>query len=162
MIDYAYAVYCQCALQLRSASLRTTTVARCVVGHHALSQNKGTYPLAHPPIVSEAIRCFKQHKREAMPSHNSRSSWNTHFSPWSVNLRTLVLTYRHVRSSCQTLDGIYALHAELPVSWAQGAASAAAAVALLLVAPVAPATAFGPVSVKLDDINVKRIDCGGE
>lgn len=36
---------------------------------------------------------------------------------------------------------------------------AAAAAAALLLAP--PALAFGPVSVKLDEIVVKRVDCAG-
>jgi hypothetical protein len=53
---------------------------------------------------------------------------------------------------------VFPVSAEAGATVAQRVVSAAAAVALLL-APAAHA--FGPVSVKLDDIVVNRVDCAG-
>eukprot|EP00882_Tetradesmus_deserticola_P021474 GHRQ01023247.1.p1 GENE.GHRQ01023247.1~~GHRQ01023247.1.p1 ORF type:complete len:156 (+),score=35.28 GHRQ01023247.1:146-613(+) len=60
------------------------------------------------------------------------------------------------RSCTSTL--LSAIASSAAASVAQGVVSASAAVALLF-AP--PALAFGPVSVKLNDIDVQRVECAG-
>jgi hypothetical protein len=59
---------------------------------------------------------------------------------------------------CLTACSSAVVQADAAASMTQQVVSAAAVVALLL-AP--PALAFGPVSVKLDDIVVNRVECAG-